>query len=81
MGNAFAVPSSRSMPRNGSLTLSDVRKPTISLVCSACNLRETHPVAKLIERYGDEALPEVLPRIAHCPLLSNCKAMFEKLVV
>ena len=69
------------MPRNGSLTLSDVRKPTISLVCSACNRRETHPVAKLIERYGDEALPEVLARIVNCSRRSVCRAMFEKLVV
>ena len=69
------------MPRNGSLTLSDVRKPHVCLVCSACNRRETHPVAKLMERYRDEALPRVLSRIVSCPKQSGCKAMFEKLVV
>jgi hypothetical protein len=41
------------MPRDGALMLSDVRAPTLSIVCKPCSRRETYSVARLVERHGD----------------------------
>ena len=40
------------MPRDGALTLSDVRRPTLSIVCEPCARHETYSVAHLMERHG-----------------------------
>ena len=44
------------MPRDGALTLSDVRDPALSIVCELCGRRETYDVARLM---GDSAAPHV----------------------
>jgi hypothetical protein len=36
------------MPDHGSLTLSDVKTPTLTIVCSPCSRRERYDVARLI---------------------------------
>ena len=75
------------MPRDGALTLSDVRRRTVDFVCGACDRRGSYPVSKLIERYGNETLPDLLNQIVDCPRAhslsypKSCRAMFEKLVV
>jgi hypothetical protein len=73
------------MPRDGALTLSDVRGPTLSIVCEPCGRHETHSVARLMERHGDAKLTDLLQALANCPkarpasIHDRCKAVFERL--
>jgi hypothetical protein len=55
------------MPRDGALTLSDVREPTLSIACEPCGRRGTYNVARLIERHGDAKLTDLLQTLADCP--------------
>jgi len=48
------------MPRDGALTLSDVRSPTLSIVCEPCNRRGRYIVARLVDEHGDAKLTELL---------------------
>jgi hypothetical protein len=73
------------MPRGGSITLSDVRSPTLSIVCAPCGRHGRYNVAKLMERYGDAKLTDLLPILTECPKANSanvhdrCKAVFEGL--
>jgi hypothetical protein len=77
------------MPRDGSLTLSDVRGPTLSVVCGPCGRRGHFNVAKLIEQHGADAkLTDLLYALAdNCPkarsvsVHDRCKAVYEGLDV
>jgi hypothetical protein len=51
----------------GSLTLTDVGSPTLSIVCEACCRRGTYTVKKLIDEHGDKTLTHLLPTLADCP--------------
>jgi hypothetical protein len=71
------------MPRDGSITLSDVREPTLSVVCGPCGRRGRYSVARLMEQYGGDAkLTDLLHTLADCPKASSasihdrCKAVF-----
>jgi hypothetical protein len=70
------------MPRAGALTLSDVRSPTLSLVCEPCGRRGRYSVARLIEQHGDAKLTDLLVRLASCPkarsvsIHDRCKAVY-----
>lgn len=70
------------MPRDGALILSDVRNPTLSIVCEPCGRHETYNVAHLIEQHGDAKLTDLLQRLANCPkarsanIHDRCKAVF-----
>jgi hypothetical protein len=44
------------MPRDGALVLSDLRQPTLSIVCEPSGRRGRYSVAKLMERRGDAKL-------------------------
>ena len=44
------------MPRDGALVLSDVRNPTLSIICEPCGRRGAYNVARLIEQHGDAKL-------------------------
>jgi hypothetical protein len=55
------------MPRDGALTLSDVRRPTLSIICEPCGRRGTYNVARLMELHGDAKLTDLLQTIANCP--------------
>ena len=37
------------MPRDGAVVLSDLRSPTLSIVCEPCGRRGRYAVARLIE--------------------------------
>ena len=50
------------MPRDGALTLSDVRSPTLSIVCGG-----RYAVARLFEQPGDAKLTQLLVTLADCP--------------
>jgi hypothetical protein len=73
------------MPRDGAFTLSDVREPTLSLVCEPCGRRRRYHVARLIEQYGDAKLTDLLVKIADCPkarsvsVHDRCKAVYSHL--
>jgi hypothetical protein len=41
------------MPRDGAVVLSDLRNPTLSIVCEPCGRRGTYNVARLMEEHGD----------------------------
>jgi len=70
------------MPRDGSLTLADVRSPTLSIVCQPCGRRGRYDVARLIDEHGDAKLTDLLQTLADCPKAkARCKAVYEGLAV
>ena len=74
------------MPRDGSLVLSDLRQPTLSIVCEPCGRRGRYSVAKLMEEHGDAKLTELLMTLAACPkarsasIHDRCKAVYGQLL-
>jgi hypothetical protein len=74
------------MPRDGALILSDVRSPTLAIVCAPCDSRGVYNVARLIEQHGDAKLTDLLLTLADCPkarslsIHDRCKAVYEALV-
>ena len=75
------------MPRHGSLTLSDVRGPSLSLVCEPCGRHRRYNVAKLIERHGDAKLTDLLQTLVRCPKVRSanvhdrCRVVYDGLSV
>jgi hypothetical protein len=73
------------MPRHGSLILSDLREPTLTIVCAQCGRRGRYNVARLMERHGDAKLTELLWTLVECPkakltnIYDRCKAVYEGL--
>ena len=55
------------MPRDGSITLSDVSEPTLSVVCEPCGRHGRYSVARLMEQHGDAKLTDLLHTLADCP--------------
>jgi hypothetical protein len=55
------------MPRNGALTFSDVRGPSLTIVCAPCGLHGRLSVARLMAQHGDAKLTELLQTLADCP--------------
>ena len=74
------------MPRDGSLVLSDLRSPTLSIVCEPCSRRERYNVQQLMEQHGDAKLTDLLQTLANCPkarsasIHDRCKVVFEQLL-
>jgi hypothetical protein len=55
------------VPRDGSLTLSDVRAPTLAIVCAPCGRRGRYAVERLMEQHGSDAkLTDLLVTLADC---------------
>jgi hypothetical protein len=71
------------MPRDGALTLSDVRGPTFAIVCEPCGRRGRYNVERLIAEHGDVKLTELSATLADCPrarsvsVHDRCKAVYE----
>jgi hypothetical protein len=71
------------MPRHGSLTLSDIREPTLTIVCERCGRYGRYTVKRLIAMHGDAKLTDLLVTLAHCKKARSfgtherCKAKFE----
>jgi hypothetical protein len=61
--------------RDSSLTLKDVRSPTLTVVCEACGRRERFVVAKLIHEHGDEKLTELLLALADARKPRQCGSL------
>jgi hypothetical protein len=74
------------MPRDGALVLSDLRQPTLSIVCEPCGRRGRYSVAKLMEQHGDAKLTDLLQELAACQKATSasvhdpCKAVYEQLL-
>jgi hypothetical protein len=74
------------MPRDGALVLSDLRQPTLSIVCEPCGRRGRYNVAKLMEQHGDAKLTHLLLTLAACPkarsasIHDRCKAVYCQLL-
>ena len=54
------------MPRDGSLTLSDIREPTLTIVCERCGRYGRYRVNKLMAEHGDAKLTDLLVTLANC---------------
>ena len=55
------------MPRDGARTLSDLREPTLTVICVPCGRRGRYAVTHLIERHGDAKLPDYWRRLLIAP--------------
>ena len=71
------------MPRDGSLTLSDIREPTLTIVCERCGRHGRYNVARLIAARGADAkLTDLLVTLANCEkarsvsVHDRCKAVY-----
>jgi hypothetical protein len=77
------------MPRDGALTLSDVRGTTLTIVCEPCGKRARFNVARLVEQHGADAkLTGLLDILAdNCPkahwvsIHERCGVVYEGLSV
>ena len=49
------------------MILSDVRGPTLALVCEACGRRGRYNVQRLMAEHGDAELADFLQTLAACP--------------
>ena len=64
---------------------SDLREPTVTIVCEPCNRRGSYNVARLMAQYGDAKLPDLLQTIANWPkarsvsIYDRCKVVYEGL--
>jgi hypothetical protein len=73
------------MPRDGSIILSDVRGPTLSIVCQPCGKRDRYSVQRLRTQHGDPKLTDLLETLANCPkacsasIHDRCKAVYSGL--
>jgi hypothetical protein len=72
-----------SMPRSGSVVLSDLIGPMLTLRCAACDRRGIYNVAKLQAKHGDAKLTDLRDFLtADCPLRARksidtqCQAIF-----
>ena len=74
------------MPRDGALVLSDLRQPTLSIVCEPCGRRGRYSVAKLMEQHCNVKLTDLLLTLANCPkahsasIYDRCKAVYDQLL-
>jgi hypothetical protein len=73
------------MHRDGSLTLTDVRSQTLSMVCEACCWRGTYTLERLLDEHGDQKLTHLLPTLAGCSksgstnIHEGCKVVYDGL--
>ena len=73
------------MPREGSLTLSDIREPTLAIACQRCGRYWRYNVASLVAAQGADAkLTDLLVTLANCEkarsvgVHDRCKAVYER---
>jgi hypothetical protein len=66
-------------------TLSDVREPTLTIVCQPCGRRGRYNVARLMAKHGDAMILFLLSALTNCPktesanIYDRCKARYEAL--
>ena len=54
------------MPRDGSMTLYDIRGPMLMIVCEPCGRRGRYDVERLIAEHGDAKLTDLQVTLADC---------------
>jgi hypothetical protein len=62
------------MPRDSSLILCDVRKPTLAIACEPCGRRGRYSVRRLMTEHGDAKLTDLLTTLADCPKARSVSA-------
>jgi hypothetical protein len=65
------------MPRDGSLTLSEVHGPTLTIVCEECGRRGRYNVERLIAAHGDAKLTDLLTTLADCDKARSFRSMID----
>jgi hypothetical protein len=74
------------MPKDA-FTLSDVREPTVTIVCQPCGRRGRYDVQKLMAKRGDVKILYLLADLTNCPkvqsanIYDSCKARYEGLSI
>ena len=75
-------------PQRRAVVLADLRRPyPVDRRASRVAARGRYNVARLMEKYGDAKLPDLLQTLANCPkarsvsIYDRCKAVFEGLTV
>jgi hypothetical protein len=69
----------------GAVTLSNVREPTLAVVCEPCGRRGRYSVKQLMAEHGDAKLTDLLVTLADCAkarslsIHDRCKAVYEGL--
>ena len=72
------------MPKD-TFTLSDVRAPTLTIVCQPCGRRGRYNVERLMAKHGDAKILYLLAELTNCPkvqsanIYDRCKARYEGL--
>lgn len=72
------------MPKD-TFTLSDVREPTLMIVCQPCGRRGRFNVERLMAKYGDAKILYLFSTLTSCPktqsadIYDRCKARYEGL--
>ena len=73
------------MPRDGAMTLSDVRRETVAIVCEPCGRRGRYRVERLMAEHGDAKLTDLLATLVDChkarsaSVYDRCRAVYEGL--
>jgi hypothetical protein len=68
-------------------TLSDVRAPTLTVVCEPCGRRGRYNVERLVAKHGNAKILYLLAELTNCPkvqstnIYDRCKAVYEGLTV
>jgi hypothetical protein len=72
------------VPRGGTVTLSDVISPTLTLACKPCARKGVYSVARLQAKHGDAKLPDLRRFLSNdCPkhqstdVANRCQALFD----
>jgi hypothetical protein len=64
-------------------TLSDVRAPTLTVVCEPCGRRGRYNVERLVAKHGNAKILYLLAELTNCPkvqstnIYDRCKARYE----
>jgi hypothetical protein len=67
--------------------VSDVRSPTLTIICELCGRRWRYNVERLMAKHGDAKLTLLLQTLADCPrarvasIYDRCRAVYEGLAV
>jgi len=71
--------------RDSAFTLSDLREPTLTVVCQPCGRRGRYNIERLMAKHGDAKLLYLLDTLTNCPktqsanIYDRCKARYEGL--
>lgn len=74
------------MPKDA-FTLSDVREPTLTIICQPCGRRGRYSVERLKAKRGDAKILYLLAELTNCPkaqsanIYDRCKARYEGLAI